>query len=122
VAVVVTRYFGGVLLGTGGLTHAYSQGASLAVAAAKLRPMRPATAMQITCDYGFYGQLSYLLPRFEVFTAGSDFGEKVTLDLRCPTENVKPLCNELTELTSGQLSPIIGQEEYLDLSGAKSGF
>ena len=122
VAIVVTRYFGGVLLGTGGLTHAYSQGASLAVAAAKLRPMRPATAMQITCDYGFYGQLSYLLPRFEVFTAGSDFGEKVTLDLRCPTENVKPLCSELTELTSGQLCPTIGQEEYLDLSGAKSGF
>ena len=121
VAVVVTRYFGGVLLGTGGLTHAYSQGASLAVAAAKLRPMRPATAMQITCDYGFYGQLSYLLPRFEVFTAGSDFGEKVSLDLRCPTEHVKSLCSELTELTSGQLVPTIGAEEYLDLNGAKDG-
>lgn len=121
VAVVVTRYFGGVLLGTGGLTHAYSQGAGLAVAAAKPRPMRPATAVKMVCDYGFYGQLSYLLPRYQVFTASSDFGEKVTLDLRCPTENLASLCSELTELSSGQLRPEIGQEEYLDVNGAKAG-
>ncbi len=117
VAVVVTRYFGGVLLGTGGLTHAYSQGASLAVAAAKRRPMRPATAMQLCCDYGFYGQLAYLLPRHEVFTAASDFGEKVTFDLRCPTENLHALCSELTELSAGRLKPVIGQEEYLEADG-----
>lgn len=115
VAVVVTRYFGGVLLGTGGLTHAYSQGASLAVAAAKRRPMRPATAMRISCDYGFYGQLAYLLPRYEVYTAASDFGERVCLDLRCPTENLRPLCAELTELSAGRLCPELGEEEYLEI-------
>jgi len=113
-AVVVTRYFGGVLLGTGGLTHAYSQGAALAVAAARPRPMHPVTALGITCDYSFYGQLAYLLPQYGVATAGSDFGQQVTLDLRCPSGRVEELCRQLTELSAGRLAPVIGPEEYME--------
>ena len=69
------------------------------------------TVISVNCKKHYFGRnLDY----------EHDFGEKVTLDLRCPTEHVKALCDELTELTSGQLKPEIGEEEYLETSGAKA--
>ena len=59
--VVVTRYFGGVLLGTGGLSRAYSQAASQAVKAAGRICMRPCAAMEIVCDYAQYGRILPLI-------------------------------------------------------------
>ena len=53
VCIVVTRYFGGILLGKGGLTRAYSNGASIAVSAAKVMEMYPAYEVTAICDYSF---------------------------------------------------------------------
>ena len=60
VCVVVTRYFGGILLGTGGLARAYTQGCKIAVAAAGVLCMYPAVECTLSADYGFYGKLQNL--------------------------------------------------------------
>ncbi len=105
VAVVVTRYFGGVLLGTGGLTRAYGQGARAAVEAAQLLEMHPCTRLRVECDYSFYGKLSHLLPRFLVQTAASNFGEAVVLELLCRDSLLPGFAKELEEQSSGRVVP-----------------
>ena len=55
VVCVVTRYFGGILLGTGGLVHAYSKGASMALANSEIVNMEVADSLKISCDYTMYG-------------------------------------------------------------------
>ncbi len=112
IAVVVTRYFGGVLLGTGGLTHAYSKGASVAIAAAQKRYLHPAVPLTVSCDYSFYGKLSYIMPQFEIATESSDFGAEISLNLWCKSELVKDFCAQLTEHSGGQLVPQCGPEAY----------
>lgn len=64
ICVVVTRYFGGILLGTGGLARAYTQGCKIAVAAAGVLCMHPAVECTLSADYGFYGKLQNLLPQY----------------------------------------------------------
>ena len=70
VAVVVTRYFGGVLLGAGGLTRAYSQSAAGAVRAAGFLSMRPHTEIDVTIDYASLGALEQLLLAYGAAGAG----------------------------------------------------
>ncbi len=113
IAVVVTRYFGGVLLGTGGLTHAYSKGASVAIAAATPRHLHPATPMKLCCDYSFYGKLCHIMPQYDIVVEQSDFAADITLDLWCKTELVTKFCGEITEHSGGKLFPECGQEEHL---------
>ena len=62
VCVVVTRYFGGILLGGGGLVRAYSQGARIALAAADKRYMTTCRRLTRSCDYSLYGKLRYIRP------------------------------------------------------------
>ena len=100
--VVVTRYFGGVLLGAGGLVRAYSHGAALGVAAAEPVQMRPCTVMTVTCDYSRYGGVQGLLAS-EGQLGETDFGEVVTLTVTLPDERVQPCQAALTELSAGQL-------------------
>jgi len=76
--------------------------------------MRPATALQLTCDYGFYGQLSYLLPRFEVFTAASDFGERVSLELMVEPQFCDNAIRHITDISSGAVVPEITGEKLLE--------
>ena len=68
VCVVVTRYFGGILLGGGGLVRAYSHAASLACDAAHTMDMCLCHRLKICTDYGMYGKLTYILPNFETIT------------------------------------------------------
>ena len=66
VCVVVTRYFGGILLGASGLTRAYSQGCSMAVNAARKMKMCECSRISFSCDYTLYGKVSYALPEYGV--------------------------------------------------------
>lgn len=75
--VVVTRYFGGTLLGAGGLVRAYTEGAAIAVRAARPRVMSPCTVLQMDIDYGQYGKITYILPKYHTVTLESDFGAAV---------------------------------------------
>lgn len=101
VCVVVTRYFGGILLGGGGLVRAYSHAASLACDAAHTMDMCLCHRLKICTDYGMYGKLTYILPNFETITVNSDFADSVTLELLVLSEKLSALISEITEITNG---------------------
>ena len=110
--VVVTRYFGGVLLGAGGLVRAYAHTAKLALAAAGTVVMKPCRTLVIRADYALYGSLSALIPRFGGVTLGSEFGERVELAFRLPLESVPGFEKALSELTNGGVSAAVLAEGY----------
>ncbi|MDD3192934.1 MAG: YigZ family protein [Oscillospiraceae bacterium] len=115
VAVVVTRYFGGILLGAGGLVRAYSHGAKLAVDAAARRHMNPCTIMEMAFGYDWYGKIGYLLPRYNAQTMESDFGEAVRLKVMMRSDRVEAFQKELTELTAATVTPQMLEEICTDL-------
>jgi uncharacterized YigZ family protein len=122
VCVVVTRYFGGILLGGGGLVRAYSHAASLACDAAHIMDMCLCHRLKISADYGMYGKISYLLPNFDTITVNSDFGSDVTLEILVLSEKLDALKKELTEATNGTASIEDCGELYEDFSSVKKIF
>lgn len=119
VCVVVTRYFGGILLGGGGLVRAYSHAASLACDAADIMHMCLCHRLKITTDYGMYGKIAYILPNFDTITLNSDFGGDVTLAILVLTEKLEALTKELTEATNGSVSITDSGEFFEDFSSVK---
>lgn len=113
---VVTRYFGGILLGGGGLVRAYSGSTSLAVSESKIMVMRECVPMNLTMDYSLYGKVSYVLPQYEVIENGSDFGNDVSLSLLVQTETADKLAADLTDLTNGQIKITTGSVQFADFS------
>ncbi len=102
VCVVATRYFGGILLGGGGLVRAYSHTAKLAVDASQKLIMLECKELSAVLDYNLYGKLSYILPSYEVKVLHSDFGEKVRLSLLIKSEQYPAFEKAYCELTNGQ--------------------
>ncbi len=103
VCIVVTRYFGGILLGAGGLVRAYSHSAKIAATGAKIITMSPCSVLKVTCDYGFYGKLTTLVPEFGGITENTDFAENVTLVFRLPSKNEEGFVKQLTEESFGKV-------------------
>lgn len=116
VAVVVTRYFGGVLLGAGGLLRAYTQGAKCAIDAAAVLHMQPAVRVELDIGYDFYGKLSYILPDYGIVTEQSDFAEGIRLTLRMRAEQLTPFSATLQELSGGVVAPLLLEELYAHFS------
>lgn len=112
VCVVVTRYFGGTLLGTGGLVRAYSQGSKIAVEAGGIIKMAPCAVLQVDVDYSFYSSLSRLLDSFSANIESSDFGEKVSVTFSVKESLLDELSHELTELSNGLYSLEKINEKY----------
>ncbi len=119
VCVVVTRYFGGILLGGGGLVRAYSHAASLACDAAHIMDMCLCHRLKITADYGMYGKISYLLPNYETITVNSDFGGDVTLEILVLSEKLDALTKELVEVTNGSVNIEDCGELFEDFSSVR---
>lgn len=113
---VVTRYFGGILLGGGGLVRAYSGSTSLAVQESKIMVMRECRPMRLTMDYSLYGKVSYLLPKYCVLQTDSDFGNNVVLSLLVQSETTEKLKTDITDLTNGQIKIETGETQYADFS------
>lgn len=103
VAIVVTRYFGGILLGKGGLTRAYSTGASIAVAAARIMEMHPAYLISITCEYSYYDKITHVLPDFNVKISDTEYSDKVTISLAVQVQDYDILKSKLVDLTNGSV-------------------
>ncbi|HRR77911.1 MAG TPA: YigZ family protein [Ruminococcus sp.] len=120
VCVVVTRYFGGILLGGGGLVRAYSHAASIACDAADIMHMCLCHKLRITTDYGMYGKIAYILPNFDTITVNSDFGSDVILDILVLSEKLQALTKELTEATNGSVIIEDSGELYEDFSSVKN--
>lgn len=119
VCIVVTRYFGGILLGGGGLVRAYSHTASLACDAAHVMDMCACHRLKISCGYDLYGKIAYILPNFRTITVSSEFGTDVSLEILVLSEMLVPLKKELTEATNGSVSINEVSELFYDFSGVK---
>ncbi len=104
VCAVVTRYFGGVLLGANGLVRAYSTACAKALDNAELKVMCDAVQIDCRCAYGFYGKISYVLPEFEVKVLESDFGSDVRLSMLVKAEKSEEFCKKLIDITGGKSS------------------
>ena len=103
IAVVVTRYFGGVLLGTGGLVRAYTQAVKEGLSACKIGVMCEGYEMSLKTDYNGVGKVLYLLGQKGLEAFESDYGESVTLRVRVVNEMVETLEKELIEATAGKI-------------------
>ena len=110
--VVVTRYFGGILLGTGGLVRAYSQSASLALEAAGVVERRLCAFGEIRCDYAQYGWLQSLIPECGGKLDDAAFDDAVTVSLHLPIEAVSAFEKQLTDRSCGTLSFGVTDEQY----------
>lgn len=119
ICVVVTRYFGGILLGGGGLVRAYSHAASLACDAAHIMNMCLCRRIRISAGYTMYGKISYILPAYDTITVSSDFGQSVSLEILVLSEKLPPLIKELTEITNGTVKVEDIEELYEDFSSVR---
>ncbi len=113
VCAVVTRYFGGILLGAGGLIRAYAHTASLAVDAAQILHIAPCTQLVLETDYAQYGKINYLLPQYSVRLLDSDFGVLVRLTLLLPSDRTQAFEKALTDLTNGTVR-VVQIEQKMD--------
>ena len=112
VTCVVTRYFGGILLGAGGLVRAYAHGAKIAVDAAGRSIKRIWTNVYLPCPYSWYERI-----RLEVAASGgmireTQFGADVELDLLLPEEQTQGFLERVTDLSAGTIEGLIGKQEY----------
>lgn len=116
ICVVVTRYFGGILLGTGGLTRAYSKGCKIALDAAQIMEMHPAKTITVRVNYSLYGKISSLLPSFEAKVLSNDFSDDVCIQLMVKSENAAKLTEKITDESFGMSKIEISDEYYGDFA------
>ena len=114
-AVVVTRYFGGIMLGAGGLVRAYSHSASIAVAAGGIVTMAMCARLKVTCDYYFYGKLSSLVPESGGVIEDMVFEDNVTLIFRLPLELVDGFNAKLIDVSNGRYRAEKTDEFFADV-------
>lgn len=102
VVVVVTRYFGGILLGTGGLARAYSKGASLAIKEAGVVEKVKGIPLEIVIDYELLGKLQHLCAEGNTHIENIDYTDKVKIKILCEFNNLEKFQSQITEVTSGK--------------------
>ncbi len=104
VCCVVTRYFGGILLGAGGLTRAYSRGARDALSAAGVAALGEWATVEIPCAYGLFEQVKLELAAQDGTVDAVNYGAEVEITASVPAEQVDELQNRLTELSAGTVA------------------
>lgn len=102
IAVVVTRYFGGVLLGTGGLVRAYTQAVKAGLQNCTLGRMRYGWEVEVGTDYNSVGKILYLLGNAGIEPLESNYTDVVSLRILVPAEEAVRLQKEITEATNGK--------------------
>ena len=114
-AVVVTRYFGGIMLGAGGLVRAYSHSASIAVAAGGIVTRAMCGRLKVICDYYFYGKLSSLVPENGGIIEDTVFEDNVTLIFRMPLEIIDGFNAKLIDVSNGRYKAEKIDEFFADM-------
>lgn len=104
VCIVVTRYFGGILLGGGGLVRAYSHTASLSVEAAGRAEMSLCVGFSLKCDYSFYGKFVSLMDEYGAKTLNSEFLDGVEVEGYVPEDMFLTLNSKVVEASAGAYS------------------
>lgn len=116
VCVVVTRYFGGILLGTGGLVRAYSAAAKLGLEAARIVTMKKCALCEISCSYNQYGKLNTLILGEGGVVDDCDFGDGVKITFHISIELVASIDKEFLDATAGEVKTKILDEKYYEFS------
>lgn len=111
-AVVVTRYFGGTLLGTGGLVRAYTQAVREGLSGCKLGTMRAGVRLEVLTDYNGIGKILYIMGTKGIEPEDSLYTDTVQLVLLVPAEDKEALCKEFTEATAGKAKITVKEELY----------
>ena len=109
---VVTRYFGGILLGAGGLTRAYGSTAKLALDAAGVCRMRLWAVVAVSCSYALYERMRLLAERSGGTVESADFGVDVVLTVLLPAEDVASFQDQATELSAGTAAVLVEEERF----------
>ena len=109
---VVTRYFGGILLGAGGLVRAYTKGAKIAVDAAGKSMKRVWTVLYVPCPYNFYERVRLEAAAFGGIVRQTEFGAEVELELLFPEQQVPAFLEKLTDMTAGTVEAMETGKEY----------
>ena len=115
--VVCTRYFGGILLGTGGLVRAYGATAKIAVEKAGIVTMSLCAAGELICDYTLYGKLQPLLLREGAVLTDTVFEDAVTLRFSIPCERFDHLNAQVVDASFGKCSCRKTGEAYAPIDG-----
>ena len=102
IVMVVTRYFGGVLLGTGGLVRAYQKSSIDAIEKSIVIDKMSGVRINVTTDYTGIGKLQYLVATLEATEMNTEYGENVIMDVIVPTQNYEKFVESITEATSGK--------------------
>jgi uncharacterized YigZ family protein len=100
--VVVTRYFGGTLLGTGGLVRAYTKAAKDSLSNSRLVRLVQGEEYSIVTDYNSIGKIQYIVPQFNAKITDSVYTDKVEVFVEVVKEDSKALLNQITEGTGGR--------------------
>ena len=116
VCCVVSRIFGGVLLGANGLVRAYSQSCAQALREARTMEMCACCTMTILCDYNFYGKPQFALASDPVIFTDTQFTESVTVTLLVLAEQAQPLRDRLFDLSNGTISIALEDAGFHDFS------
>ncbi|MCR5716780.1 MAG: YigZ family protein [Lachnospiraceae bacterium] len=119
-AAVVTRYFGGTLLGTGGLVRAYTQATQAGLAQSRLVWMCPGDQLTITADYTAMGKIRYAIEQMGMSPADMEYAADVTMNLIAPQELTEAVIKKVTEVSNGQAKIVRGDVTYFEQSTNKS--
>lgn len=111
-AVVVTRYFGGVLLGAGGLVRAYTQGAAIALDACGVGTIHPTARYLLEVNYPALGAVDYFLKSEPVIVEDRQFTDAVTLTLLVRCQDEEGFVQRLVNATEGSVEPLRFEELY----------
>lgn len=112
ICIVVTRYFGGTLLGTGGLVRAYTEAAKLALADAGIHTMQLMKLVSITTNYNDSGKVQYLLSNSQAVIDGTDYTMDVCFKIAISADEYDRLEKQITESTSARAVLEVTGEEY----------
>ena len=113
---VTTRYFGGTLLGTGGLVRAYTKAAQDAFAAARVVTFASCRDIVVSIDYPLYDQVSHWLESQGVQVVDTTFAADVTVEIRVLASEAEGVAAALTELTRGSAVLLVGDESFQPLA------
>ena len=109
ILIVVTRYFGGTLLGTGGLVRAYSSSVQAGLASSQIVTRISGSKLQITTDYTGLGKIQYILGENGIQILDTQYTDQVVLEVLLSDEQLAPVQAEITEGTSGQAKMEVGE-------------
>lgn len=102
-AVVVTRYFGGILLGTGGLTRAYTRGASIAIKDAGIVEKVEGLKLSFEIEYDLFGKVQHLCGQNSWHIEDTEYSDKVIVHILCEKSISETIENEIVEVTNGKV-------------------